>query len=166
MRAVGEGALAVEHAAPAGPRAPGSRRARPRAAPPARATSPGRLRVRRLLAPLELPLQEFERQRRVGLADRVDAVQPEQVLRALHRILQRAVGLVDARGRLQREALLRVAAAGEAVGMHFGLQLAVGAVERRAVEAEAGAQAEQLEVVAGEIDHPNPPGRRGRCATG
>ena len=40
------------------------------------------------------------------------------------------------------------AAAGETIGMHLGLQLAVGALERGRVEAEARRQTEQLEVVA------------------
>ena len=61
---------------------------------------------------------------------------PEQVLRPLNRVLQRAIRLVDARRRLEREALFHVGAAGKAVGVHFGLQLAIGAVKHRSVETE------------------------------
>ena len=103
--------------------------------------------------PFELPLEEIEVERGVRFVERVDAVQRQQVLRARHRILQRAIGLVDPRGRLQRETLLRLAGGRKTVRMHFDLQSMVGAIERRRVEAEALRQAEELEMVAREIDH-------------
>ena len=118
-----------------------------------RARVAGRRRLGRRLPPLELALEEIERQRGVGLVERVDAVQRQQVLRARHRILQRTVRLVDPRGGLQREPLLRVAGGRVTVGMHFALQSMVGAIERRRIEAEALRQAEELEMVAREIDH-------------
>ena len=52
--------------------------------------------------------------------------------------LQRPVRLVDARRRLQREPLLRVAGRGVAVGMHVALQCAIGVLERRRVDAKRG----------------------------
>ena len=74
-------------------------------------------------APLELPLEEVERERRVGLGERVDAGEREQVARALDRIGERAVGLVHARGRLQRETLRDASSAARvAVRVHAPLQ--------------------------------------------
>ena len=92
----------------------------------------GHRRVGGRLAPLELPLEEIERQRGVGFVERLDAVQRQQVLRARDRILQRAVGLVDPCRRLQREPLLGVARGRVTVRMHFALQRVVGAIERAA----------------------------------
>ena len=66
-------------------------------------------------------------ERRVGLGERVDAVELEHIVRARDRIAQRLVSLVHVRRRLQRDAPLGVARRGEAVRMHFGLQLPVGA---------------------------------------
>ena len=42
--------------------------------------------VRSSLSPLELPLEEIERQRGVGFVERVDAVERQEILRAGHRI--------------------------------------------------------------------------------
>jgi hypothetical protein len=65
---------------------------------------------------------------------------------ALHRVLQAAVGLVDARGPLQRRAPLGVAGMGEAIGMHAGLDFAVGTFERFGVQRECRCETEELEV--------------------
>ena len=105
------------------------------------------------LPALQLPLEESERQRRVRLVERVDAVQRQQVLRARHRILQRAIGLVHPCRRLQRDPLLGRARRRMAIRMHLALQRVVGAVEQGGIEAETFGQAEQLEMIAREIDH-------------
>jgi hypothetical protein len=106
-----------------------------------------------LFAPLELALQEFARQPRIGLVARIDAVQAQEVFRARDRLAQRPIRFVHARRRLQRDALVGVRAVRETVGMHLGLQAPVGVVERLRVEVKALGQSEQLEVVAGEVDH-------------
>src|ERR1044071_5680829 len=62
-----------------------------------------------LLAQLELLHEEIRRHLRVGLERHVDAVQLEKMAAALHRILERAVGLVHAGGPLQRRPALGVA---------------------------------------------------------
>jgi len=68
------------------------------------------------------------------------------VLGALHRVLEDAVGLVDARGPLQGGAALRVAGVGEAVGMHARLDLAVGALQRVGLQGIRGREAEEIEM--------------------
>ena len=93
------------------------------------------------LAQFHLLHQEVRRHRGVGLERDVDAVQLQQVARALHRALQRAVGLVHARGPLHRGAPLGVAGVREAVRMHPRLQVAVGARRARGrSSANAGAR--------------------------
>jgi hypothetical protein len=105
------------------------------------------------LAALELPLEEVDVERRVGLVERVDAAQPEQVARALDRVAERSVRLVHASGGLQREAARRVVGRGVAVGMDRALERAVRGVERLRVERVARRQAEELEMVAREVQH-------------
>src|SRR5512134_3724108 len=70
----------------------------------------------------------------------------EEVLCALYRVLECAVGLVDARRPLQRRAALGVAGVREAVGMHARLDLAVGAIERLALQGIRGREAEEIEM--------------------
>jgi hypothetical protein len=102
-----------------------------------------------------------------------DAVQPQQVVRAVDRVLQRLVRLVDARRRLERQPAHGLGAGGKAVRVDLALQRAVATLERRGVHVEAFGHAEELEVVAGEVDHRAlrkgglPIGRRGaRSAAG
>ena len=111
-------------------------RPRWRAAPRARAASRAASASLDRLAPLELPLEELDRQRGVAFVAQIDAVKRQQVLRARHRVFQRPVRLVDPRRRLQRDAAFRVARGSEAVGMHFALQRAIGGVEHRRVDAK------------------------------
>jgi hypothetical protein len=106
-----------------------------------------------LFATLELSLEKVERQLRVRLADRVHAVQQKQVLRALHGILERAVRLVDAGGSLQRKALVGIVGTGESIRMNLGLQGAIRGVERGRVHAIAHGESEEVEMVAGEVEH-------------
>src|SRR4029453_11557714 len=105
------------------------------------------------LAPVELALEKVDRQRGLVFGKGFDPVEREQILGSRHRILERAVRFVDARRRLQRQSLLGFGGSGMAVGMHFTLQCAIGAVKHRGVEMETRRQAEELEMVAGEIDH-------------
>ncbi len=65
-------------------------------------------------------------------------MQREQVLAATDRVLERLVGLVDARRRLQGHAALGLARGGKAVRMHRALQGVVGRVELGGVEANRG----------------------------
>src|SRR5215831_1669655 len=107
------------------------------------------------LAPRELVLQELGRQGGIGLAQRLDAVQRQQMLRAPHRILEGAVSLVDPRRGLQRQPPLGFPRGGEAIRVHPSLQGAISGIERvarRRVEAISPRQAEEREVVLREVD--------------
>ena len=99
-----------------------------------------------LLAHLELLQQEIGRHLGIGLEGNVDPVQLEEVLRALYRVLQRAIGLVHPGSPLQRRAPLGLAGVHEAVGMHARLDLAVGLLQGLPVQAERRSQPEKLEV--------------------
>ena len=85
------------------------------------------------------------------LVRRILAAQATEVGGALQRIAQDPIRLVGARRPLQRDPLLGGAAAGETIGVHPSLQLAVRGVERRGIEAEALVEAEEREVVVLEI---------------
>jgi hypothetical protein len=106
----------------------------------------GRGRLFERLAQLHLLHQEIGRHRGVGFERYVHPVQRQDVACALVRILQRLVGLVHARGPLQRRAPLGVARVREAVGMHARLDFAVGMFERFVVQSEGRLEPEELEV--------------------
>ena len=73
--------------------------------------------------------QKIRRHRRIGLECDVHAVQFEQVFCALHRALERAVGLVHLRGPLHRGPALGFARVREAVRMDFRLDFTVRTVQ-------------------------------------
>ena len=110
-----------------------------RAAPPAssRACDCGAVAglVERL-APGHLLHQELARHGRVALGIDRRAAQLAQVGRALQRLLQALVGLVDAHRPLHGDALRRGTLGGEAVRVHLGLQLAP-ALRRAAARSSA-----------------------------
>ncbi len=99
------------------------------------------------VAQFHLLHEEFARHRRIRFESDVHAVQRKQVLRALHRALQRAVGFVHLRRHLHGSAALGVARMREAVRMHLRLDFAVGGLEPRDVQRKGWNEAEQLEVV-------------------
>ena len=99
-------------------------------------------------AALELAGQECNREAAVRFGRRIDAANVQQVFSARDRILQRPVRFIDARRRLQRDALLGVAGRGMPVRMHVALQRAIRVLERRRVDPITQRKAEQLEVVA------------------
>ena len=74
-----------------------------------------------------------------------------QVGGAPQRVLQALVGLVHAHRPLHGDALRRRAVAGEAVGVHLGLQLAPARVDFGTVERVALGQAEEGEIVVVEL---------------
>ncbi len=79
------------------------------------------MRLGHRLAPLQLCLQELLWQRGVGLRQRIDAAQRQQVLGAADGVLQRAIRLVDACGGLQRQATLGLIGGSVAIGMDLAL---------------------------------------------
>jgi len=109
--------------------------------------------ARGALAPLELALEEVQVERGVVRVEGIDAAQRQEVARPLDRVAERPVGLIDARRGLQRHPPRRVIGGGVPIRMHRTLQLAIGRVERRGVDRIARRQAEQLEVVAREVEH-------------
>ncbi len=110
------------------------------------------------LAPLHLLDQELRRHRGVVLRLDGRAVQLAQVGRALERVLQALVGLVDARGPLHRHACAAAPSEAKRSGCTSACS-ALARVERGAVLLEAAGDAEQHEVVAVEFHGGTVPGK-------
>ena len=104
------------------------------------------------LAPFHLLHQEHGRHGGVVLGVDRRAAQLAQVGRALERILQALVGLVDAHRPLHGHALGRRALRRETVRMGLALQFLPARVDRGAVLREPLGQAEQLEVAGLQVE--------------
>src|SRR5712692_998617 len=108
------------------------------------------LRFQQLLAVLERLLEELLRHRRAAapfLARDLHAAQREQVLRAPHRIPQRAVRIVQQGRLLQREAALAGRGPGEAVRVQLARERAERLLQRALVHLVRAREAQHGELV-------------------
>jgi len=93
------------------------------------------------LAPFHLLHQEVRRHRGVALLAGVEALEAQQVARALERIAQRPVGLVRPRRPLHRDAPLGLGGGGEAVRVDMPLQLAIALLQATGINRVGGRDA-------------------------